>query len=280
MRFAIMGSGAVGGCLGVRLAADGNEVIFIDRGRQREAIEAGGLKLLAPEGELRVHPATVHRDPVGTGFCDFVLFCVAPQDTEAAARIIAPLLAHDSAILCLQHGIEGTARLRAIFGDGFVLGGFVELAAEQAAPGVVRQRSRAVGLVFGELDGVASWRQECLLAACQSAGIDTRVSPDVWRELWQHFVLEAALAAADPPRERCFEAMMAEGLAVAAAHGVSLGAEVVANAGAAPAARVQGKHTPAREALALLEAMLRMAERVNVPVPAYAQAHHAFAGAR
>ena len=54
MRIAIMGSGGVGGYVGARLAAAGEEVVFIARGPHLAAIRNNGLQLFSPRGDVHV----------------------------------------------------------------------------------------------------------------------------------------------------------------------------------------------------------------------------------
>ena len=49
MRLCIYGAGAVGGHLAAKLAAAGNQVSVLARGRHLEAIRANGIKLLHGE---------------------------------------------------------------------------------------------------------------------------------------------------------------------------------------------------------------------------------------
>ena len=55
MRFAIVGSGAVGGYFGAKLARNGEDVTFIARGAHLEAIRRDGLRIQsAPLGDFVV----------------------------------------------------------------------------------------------------------------------------------------------------------------------------------------------------------------------------------
>ena len=45
MRIAVIGAGGVGGYFGGRLAAAGNDVQFLARGRHLAAMRAGGLRI-------------------------------------------------------------------------------------------------------------------------------------------------------------------------------------------------------------------------------------------
>ena len=55
MRFAILGSGAVGGYYGARLAQAGHDVTFIARGPHLHAIRDRGLQIRSPMlGDFRI----------------------------------------------------------------------------------------------------------------------------------------------------------------------------------------------------------------------------------
>ena len=63
MRFAIVGSGAVGGYYGALLARAGHEVAFIARGAHLEAIRARGLAVRGPLGDFVVRAQARGRHP-------------------------------------------------------------------------------------------------------------------------------------------------------------------------------------------------------------------------
>ena len=50
MRIAVMGTGAVGGYFGAKLAAAGHELVFIARGKQLEAMQRDGLQVKCADG--------------------------------------------------------------------------------------------------------------------------------------------------------------------------------------------------------------------------------------
>ena len=53
MKYTIVGAGAIGGCLGAKLALAGEEVTFIARNRNLEAINARGMTLHLPDGSTQ-----------------------------------------------------------------------------------------------------------------------------------------------------------------------------------------------------------------------------------
>jgi 2-dehydropantoate 2-reductase len=57
MRIAVMGSGGVGGYVGGRLAAAGQDVTFVARGTHLAAIREHGLALRSALGDVLIRPA-------------------------------------------------------------------------------------------------------------------------------------------------------------------------------------------------------------------------------
>ena len=235
MRFLVVGAGGVGGYFGGKLAADGNEVVFVARGAHREAMARDGLTVHAETGEIRIDTPLLHESPETTGLCDVVLVCVKLWDLAPAADLIRPCLGQDSAVVPLQNGVAAVDILSERLGAPHVLGGVAQVAARIERPGVIRQTGGFQRLVFGERDGSRSWRAESLLAACEAAGIDALLSERIEVDIWRKFVLLAPMAGAaglhraslgtvlaDPAHAAQLEALVAETLAVARAKGVAL----------------------------------------------------------
>ena len=58
MKIAVVGAGAIGGLLAVRLANSGLDVTVIDRGEHLAAINANGLRVVHPDGSEEVARST------------------------------------------------------------------------------------------------------------------------------------------------------------------------------------------------------------------------------
>jgi 2-dehydropantoate 2-reductase len=89
MRIAVMGSGAVGGYYGARLALAGHDVTFIARGAHLDAIRAQGLQVRSPaQGDFTAR-ARAEQDTAGVGPVDLVLFAVKAYDNGSAIPGVA-----------------------------------------------------------------------------------------------------------------------------------------------------------------------------------------------
>jgi 2-dehydropantoate 2-reductase len=238
MRIAVMATGAVGGYFGARLAQAGQEVAFVARGRQLEALRARGLRVESPLGDVHLRSVEVTDEPGEIGTVDLVLFAVKLWDTLAAAEAIAPLLGEETAVLSFQNGVVKDDVLAQTLGAEHVIGGVCYIAAVIAEPGLIRHSGTLAKLVFGEYDGSLSPRVRQFRDACADSGIDAEISDRIEQAIWEKFVFLVGLSgttslARSPigpirshPRPRAFlHDVMAEVVQVARALGVPLPAD-------------------------------------------------------
>ena len=193
MRIAVVGSGGVGGYFGGRLAAAGNDVAFVARGPHLTAIRESGLRVRSVKGDFAVM-ASAYEDPEDVGPCDVVLFCVKSYDTDALAARLGPLIGAETAVVTLQNGVDNVPKLAAAVGEEHVVGGAAFILSFIVEPGLIGHTGGPARILFGELTGERTPRVERLLEACQQAGIDADVPPDIRVTLWTKFAFICALA--------------------------------------------------------------------------------------
>lgn len=193
-----MGAGGMGGWLGARLASGGNEVGFIARGDHLKALQLRGLEICGADS---MHlPAVFATDnPQEIGPVDAILFCVKIYDTEKAAKMLLPLLGHQTFVVTVQNGVESAQQLSRVIGKGRTLSGAAYFPANIAAPGKIEYVGRIGGkphIAFGEPGGGASERAQVFASLCRSAAIDAQVFDDTEAMIWEKFCLVAATSAA------------------------------------------------------------------------------------
>jgi 2-dehydropantoate 2-reductase len=292
MRIAVMGSGAVGGYYGARLALAGHEVTFIARGRHLDAIRAQGLQVRsAALGDFTAR-ARAEQDTARVGPVDLVLFAVKAYDNPTAIPALIPLLGPTSAVLTLQNGVDSVSALAAAVGEHRVIGGATYIATALAAPGVIEQTGTHRRVVFGEVFGVLPSITERVTAIgreLEAADVPAEPVADGRVPIWEKFIFLVPLAgftgAARLPigpiwQDPWCRAQFIDGCReierVARAEGVPVGADVVQRIEAYVAAipgtmrssllidLSQGKRI---EVEALHGALVRRAARAGVDVP-------------
>jgi 2-dehydropantoate 2-reductase len=190
MRFAILGSGAVGGYFGGRLAQSGQDVTFIARGAHLEAIRAQGLQVKSAQlGDFMVR-APAESDPARVGPVDVVIVAVKAYDNDAAYPTIAPMLGRDTVVLTLQNGVDNVDQLAGLVGPERVLGGTTYVATALEAPGLIVQTGVHRSIIFGEVFGARGLtpRVQAIADVMTPADIQVRAVPDARTPLWDKFV--------------------------------------------------------------------------------------------
>jgi 2-dehydropantoate 2-reductase len=194
MRIAIMGSGGVGGYLGARLAASGQDVTFLARGAHLATVREQGLALRSALGDVLIRPAQASNDPAAVGPVDLVIFAVKLYDTEVAAAATRPLMGPRTGVLTLQNGVDSAETLARVLGPAHVIGGVAHIAAVIAEPGVIRHTGTMANFVLGELNRERTERVEALAEALQAAEVEHRISGEIERDIWDKMVFLATFA--------------------------------------------------------------------------------------
>jgi 2-dehydropantoate 2-reductase len=227
MKIAVIGVGAIGGYVAIRLALAGEAVTCIARGANLEALRARGLRLINAEGSEEHAQVTATDDYAAAGPQDVVILAMKAHQVEAVTDDIGKLFGPDTVVVPMQngvpywyfHGFKGPlagTRVRSVDPNGSiyqkipgerVIGCVVYPAAELVAPGVVKH--------------VNAGLQSPVLADIRS---------EIWLKLWGNLTFNpiSALSRATlagicqyPLSRAIAAAMMAEAQAIATKLGVT-----------------------------------------------------------
>jgi 2-dehydropantoate 2-reductase len=190
MRIAVVGTGAVGGFFGGKLARSGLDVVFISRNETLHRLQQDGLTV-KENGKcwsiaVKACSITDEVDPF-----DLILFCVKSTATEEAARSLSGLLAPHTVILALQNGVNNEGEIADIVGDQRVMGASVFVASKALSPGVINVVGDA-HLSIGELDGVRSQRVEKVAELLTQSGVTCRISRNIMQTKWEKLLWNTA----------------------------------------------------------------------------------------
>ncbi len=226
MRFVIVGAGAVGGTVAVRLAASGHDVAVIARGQHLAAIQAHGLELRDPAGSQIVGmPAVAGPKEIDWQPNDVALLTVKSHDTAWLLRQLAAAANIDVPVVCVQNGV--TNESEAMRYVEHVYGVVVMCPTVHLRPGVVVAHSHPVPgiLDVGRFPRGVDATAKAISTAFRHAGFESRPIEDVARWKWAKLItnlgnaVEAVCGA--PARSGPLEAIVnAEGRAVLAAAGI------------------------------------------------------------
>src|SRR5437867_11270019 len=106
MKIAIIGAGAIGGYVGVKLALAGEDVTFIVRGANLDAIRKNGMKLIMHDGTEHVAAGVkATNDYAEAGPQDLVILAMKAHQVEAVAGDLPKLFGPDTSVVTMQNGI-------------------------------------------------------------------------------------------------------------------------------------------------------------------------------
>jgi 2-dehydropantoate 2-reductase len=197
MRFAILGSGAVGGYFGAKLARAGQDVSFIARGSHLDAIRSRGLEVRSPKlGDFTVR-AAAESDTARIGPVDVAIVAVKAYDNATALPLLKPLIGPDTAVLTLQNGVDSVDEVAAIAGVDHVLGGTTYVATALEGPGLIVQTGVHREIIFGEVAGPLSAitpRAQAIADIFATADIEVTAVADARVPIWDKFVYLAAFS--------------------------------------------------------------------------------------
>lgn len=196
MKFAVIGSGGVGGYFGGRLAQAGENVVFLARGAHLSALREKGLRVQSTEGDFEIPRVTATDDIGAIEAVDIAILAVKSWQVRELAPLLPPLLREGGAVLTLQNGVEAPDEVAAECGAERVIAGVCRIMTYLAEPGLIRHQGVNPRLEFGELLGGASERASALQAAfnrCQ--GVSAAVSRDIQAALWEKFLFIAPFSA-------------------------------------------------------------------------------------
>lgn len=190
----VVGAGGMGALFGAILQEGGLTVTLVDSNAAHvAAINRDGLRIEGFGGNRVVRiPATT--DPATITRTDLMLFQCKGYSTREAARSVRHLADAGAVAISFQNGLGNEEVLMEELGEGGVLGGLTAMAGLLLAPGRIRDFSRVPSCI-GEMTGGLSDRASRIAGAFTAAGLETRASADVVRDIWKKLLGNIAMSA-------------------------------------------------------------------------------------
>jgi 2-dehydropantoate 2-reductase len=199
----VVGAGAIGGLLAVKLANVCEEVSVVVRGANLQAVRAHGMKLIMDDGTEHVARLRATDRMSEIGVQDVVVLGMKAHQVAPVVPELVALIGPQTLVIAAQNGIpwwyflkhggpyEGR-RIEAVDPGGVIsaslpadrtIGCIVYPACELEAPGVIRH-IEGNRFSLGEIDGASTERVRHLAELFRNAGFKTPVVSDIRSEIW------------------------------------------------------------------------------------------------
>ncbi len=203
MKVCVVGAGAIGGLLGVRLADAGHTVSLVARGPHLAAIKANGLKLIQGGEELLAKNVIATDDIATLDAQDVVIMALKAHQISPIVDKLPTLFGEETVMVTLQNGIpwwyfqklggdydkrtvetvDPSGVLAKAIDPQRILGCIAYPAAVIAEPGVI-QHVEGIRFPVGELDGTDSERANKVAQMFIESGFKSPVLADIRSEIW------------------------------------------------------------------------------------------------
>lgn len=294
MKYLVIGAGGTGGSIAGYLANAEKDVTLIARGEHLQAIRKNGLEIRRMKDVLQVPLCAMTEDEYvqQNRKADVIFVAVKGYSLEETYNLIEKA-AHEKTIVIPILNIYGTGeKIAQVFPNLEVLNGCIYIAAEKAAPGIIKLSGDIFRIVYGRVDGdISNPVLKEIEQDLYDSGITPILSENVRRDTFQKYSYVSPMAAngayndsnaGDVKREGPIRQMFCDCIreidALAEAMGIPFGIDIVEN-------NLKINDTLADECTAsmqkdlakggktemdgLIFEVVRMGRKYGVPVPTY-----------
>lgn len=198
MRIGVLGMGGIGSFIGAHLATNyesdpHTDIVFICRGKTKEAILANGLALSTPTKTFTAKPDLTSDDPAEIGLLDLLIVSTKSYDVTDAIREYSACISKNTIIIPLQNVVNPKELIKSSIGyHSTILEGCIYIASNIEKPGVVKHVGGPGKIFFGNDDDEDFQRVEQIL---QKGGIDATYTHQIKTILWKKYLFVSPIAA-------------------------------------------------------------------------------------
>ncbi len=185
LKYAVIGTGAIGGYYGGMLARNGNEVHFLFHS-DYDWVQANGLQINSIGGDFHLDSVNAYQKTGDMPRCDVILICLKSTNNYLLKELLPPLLHKDTLVLLIQNGLDIEKDLQPDFPDMQIAGGLAFICSHKTGPGFITH------LDYGRLTiGSYSCKNDQVIqqicADFTSSGIET-VTAGLQKARWMKLV--------------------------------------------------------------------------------------------
>jgi len=187
LTYAIIGSGALGGYYGSRLAHAGARVHFLMHS-DYDHVASQGLVAESMHGSVTLRPVNAYRSVADMPRCDVVIVGLKTTSNDLLPGLLPSVVKDDGVVLTLQNGLGAEDACAAVVGAERVMGGLCFLCSYKVGPGHIVQ-TRFDHIKLGEFStrGVST-RMQRIAADFEAGGVRVQLAENLAAARWEKLV--------------------------------------------------------------------------------------------
>lgn len=139
MKYGVIGTGAIGGYYGARLAQNGQEIHFLLRS-DYDYVKQHGLQIDSCDGSFHLDALHVYNATIDMPQCDIVLVCLKSINNQKLRDLLPPLLGPQTLVVLIQNGIGVEQDVQQMFPDVQLAAGLAFICSAKTEPGRVNHQ--------------------------------------------------------------------------------------------------------------------------------------------
>ena len=169
MNYAIVGTGAIGGFYGSKLAHGGREVHFLMH-NDYQFVKEHGMQVDSCDGSFHLDHVNVYQHTADMPKCDVVIVGLKTTNNHLLPQLLTPLLHQDTVVVLIQNGIGVEADVQQMFPDVQLVAGLAFICSAKTEPGRVNHQC------YGSINlANYSCRDEAVFAAILNDFVDAGI---------------------------------------------------------------------------------------------------------
>jgi 2-dehydropantoate 2-reductase len=186
IKYAVIGTGGLGGFYGGMLAKAGQEVHFLFHSDYKQ-VKTHGLQIDSVLGDFHLAEINAYQSTTDMPVCDVVLVCLKTTSNHLLKEILPPILHRDTCVILVQNGLGIEAALAEDFPDLSIAGGLAFICSSKIGAGHISH------VDYGKITiGLHQRASEDLLhhvcADFEAAGVPAEFSDNLGLSRWKKLV--------------------------------------------------------------------------------------------
>jgi 2-dehydropantoate 2-reductase len=183
IRYAVIGTGALGGYYGGKLAKAGKEVHFLFRS-DFEHVRENGLRVDSVNGDFWLKEINAYGKAVELPVCDVILVCMKTTGNHHLPELLKSILHSKSVVVMMQNGLGVEEDLSAQMPGVAVAGGLAFICSNKIGPGHIQHLDLGK-LILGAYKDTDSEILKLVVKDFLEAGIPSELAQDLNLARWQ-----------------------------------------------------------------------------------------------
>lgn len=184
-KYAVIGTGAIGGYYGGKLAASRQEVHFLLHS-DYDYVKNHGLKVDSVNGNFHLQPVLAYNKTTDMPQCDVVLVCLKSTNNGLLKELLSPILHKGTLVILIQNGLGLEADLQQDFPDLQIAGGLAFICSNKVGEGHIAHLDGG-SLNLGSFSCADNSLLEQVCSDFNEAGVKARVL-DLDKARWMKLV--------------------------------------------------------------------------------------------